>query len=123
MTSIFDWLFSFAAKVLAVPELHAILVAFAIGCALTYATAHMMPARWRSSTAVILSRVLIVAAVMMVATMQVPTPVMAGWAFTVGVLTPPVYEMSLAALWHRWPWIKPKAMLTAPEMLERMKKK
>lgn len=115
MTGLFDWFLTFAGKVLAVPELHAIIVAFAVGCALTYATAHLMPMRWRSSTVVLLSRILIVAAVMLVASMQVQTPVMAAWSFTVGVLTPPVYEMTLASLWHRWPWLKPRALLTGAE--------
>lgn len=120
MTGVADWLFGFLARVLAVPELHAIAVASFAGIAITYLLQLPLPARTSVKVAVQWARVWIFLVVVGVAFYQVRSFVMFAWAASVGVLMPLLYEWAGAILFHRWPWLKPKSLLTAPEMQARV---
>lgn len=108
--------FAFAARVLAVPELHALALATAVAFALTYALSLQLPATWLVTTARRWIRAILVLLVLGVAMWMRPTAVMFGWAVTYGVFLPLLYE----AFWHRihalYPWLKPKALMTAYEL-------
>ena len=118
-----DWLLTFGQKVLAIPGLHAILAAFGVGLAVTYVFSQSLPAWTAVKTAVAYSRVITFFAVMATALILLPTPVMAAWAFTVAIMTPLFYEWLTTILYHRYPWLKPKALLTDTEMQARIKEK
>lgn len=118
-----DWIFEFGQKVLAIPGLHAILAAFAVGMAITYGFSQSLPAWTAVKTAVHYSRLITFFAVMATALALLPTPFMAAWAFTVAIMTPLFYEWLTTILYHRWPWLKPKALLTDTEMQARIKDK
>jgi hypothetical protein len=121
--SLLDWLLEFGGKVLAVPELHALLMAFAVGCALTYLFTQSLPAVTLVKTAVRWKRVIIFFVVFGIAVALRTTPVMVGWAFTVAILTPKVYEWGETIIYHRWPWLKPRALMTGTEMQCRVMEK
>ena len=118
-----DWLLTFGQKVLAIPGLHAILAAFAAGIAVTYLLSLPLPAWTPVKTAVSYARVVTFLVVMTVALYLLPTPVMFAWAFTVAIMTPLFYEWLTTILYHRYPWLKPKALLTDTEMQARIKDK
>ena len=118
-----DWILEFGQKVLAIPGLHAILAAFGAGLAVTYLLSLPLPASTAVKTAVHYARVLTFFTVMTVAMVLLPTPVMFAWAFTVAIMTPLFYEWLTTILYHQWPWLKPKALLTAPEMQARIESK
>jgi hypothetical protein len=114
-----DWILEFGQKVLAIPGLHAILAAWAAGCAMTYLCTLPMPAWTPIQTAVHYNRVLVFFTVMGTALALLPTPVMFAWAFTVAILTPASYEMATKALFLKWPALKPKALMTENELINR----
>ena len=118
-----DWILTFGQKVLAIPGLHAILAAFAAGIAVTYLLSLPLPASTAVKTAVSYARVITFLVVMTVALYLLPTPVMFAWAFTVAIMTPLFYEWLTTILYHRYPWLKPKALLTDTEMQARIKDK
>jgi hypothetical protein len=110
MTNFFDWLLTFAQKVFAVPELHAILVACVAGMALTYVLSLKWPAWTPVKAAVQYGRVLIFFVVVLVAVLQIRTPLMFTWAASIGLLLPLFYEWLGRIIYHRWPWLQPKAL-------------
>lgn len=112
--------FDFLTKMMAVPELHAIVLAVAVGMAISYALAQTLPAWTPIKVAVQYQRVIVFFAVVIVALANVFTPRMGAWAATVGVFTPLFYEWLGAIIFHRWPWLKPRAMLTDAEMHDRI---
>lgn len=118
-----DWegIFNFLGKVMAVPELHALITAFAVGLAITYAATVYLPAKTPVKWAVYAARLVIFCAVMGVSFWLKPTPRMVAYAFPVAILTPLFYEWLTNLLYHWLPWLKPKALLTAPEMQVRIK--
>ncbi len=118
-----DWLLTFGQKVLAIPGLHAILAAFGVGLAVTHVFTLSLPAWVAIKTVVAWSRVVVFVAVMVTALTLLPTPVMFAWAFTVAIMTPLFYEWLTTILYHRYPWLKPKALLTDTEMQARIKEK
>jgi len=118
-----DWLLTFGQKVLAIPGLHAILAAFGVGLAVTHVFTLSLPAWVAIKTVVAWSRLIIFLAVMTTALTLLPTPVMFAWAFTVAIMTPLFYEWLTTILYHRYPWLKPKALLTGPEMQARVAEK
>jgi hypothetical protein len=118
-----DWLLTFGQKVLAIPGLHAILAAWGAGMAVTYALSLPWPASTASKTVIAYSRLITFVTVMTVALYLLPTPVMFAWAFTVAIMTPLFYEWVMTILYHKFPWLKPKALLTAPEMQARVAQK
>ncbi len=118
-----DWLLEFGQKVLAIPGLHAILAAFGVGLAVTHLFTLSLPASMAIDTAKAWSRVIVFFAVMGTALFLLFTPVMFAWSFTVAVLTPQFYTWLAEIIYHRWPWLKPKALLTAPEMQARVAEK
>lgn len=118
-----DWILEFGTKVLAIPGLHAILAAFGVGIAVTYLLSLPLPASTAVKTVVSYARVVTFVVVMTVALYLLPTPVMFAWAFTVAIMTPLFYEWLTTILYHQWPWLKPKALLTAPEMQARIESK
>lgn len=119
MTGIVDWLFAFLAKMLAVPELSALLPAIGVGLALAYLATVQFPASWPVKGVQKIAGVIIVFVVVGVATALLPTPRMALWAFTVAVFIPKTYEWLTAIIYHRFPWLKPKSLLTGDEMQAR----
>jgi len=118
-----DWILEFGQKVLAIPGLHAILAAFGVGLAVTHVFTLSLPAWVAIKTVVAWSRVVVFVAVMVTALALLPTPVMFAWAFTVAIMTPLFYEWLTTILYHRYPWLKPKALLTGPEMQARVAEK
>lgn len=118
-----DWLLTFGQKVLAIPGLHAILAAWGAGMAVTYALSLPWPASTASKTVIAYSRLITFVTVMTVALYLLPTPVMFAWAFTVAIMTPLFYEWVMTILYHKFPWLKPKALLTDTEMQARIKEK
>ena len=118
-----DWILEFGTKVLAIPGLHAILAAFGAGIASTYLLSLQLPAWTPVKYAVNYARVLTFFIVMGVALALLPTPVMFAWSFTVAIMTPLFYEWLTTILYHRYPWLKPKALLTGPEMQARVAEK
>lgn len=118
-----DWILTFGQKVLAIPGLHAILAAFACGIASTYLLSLPLPAWTPIKYAVNYARVMTFFIVMGVALAILPTPVMFAWSFTVAIMTPLFYEWLTTVLYHQYPWLKPKALLTGPEMMARVKDK
>jgi hypothetical protein len=118
-----DWLLTFGQKVLAIPGLHAILAAFGVGLAVTHLFTLSLPAHIAIKTAKAWSRLIIFCAVMGTALALLPTPVMFAWAFTVAIMTPLFYEWLTEALYHWKPYLKPKVLLTAPEMQVRIAEK
>lgn len=122
MTGIFDWIFTFIGRAFAVPELHAILAAMFAGMALAYLLTLPLPAMTPVKTAVRYGRVLIFFVVMGVALTFEPTPRTAAWAFSIAILTPLFHEWLFAIVYHRWPWLKPKALMTAPELVKAAEK-
>lgn len=114
-----DWLFAFIGRMLAVPELHAMLMALGAGLASTYLLTLPLPAWTPIRLAITYGRGLTFLIVMGVAVSLIPSPRMAVWAFTVAVFTPLAYEWLTALVYHRWPWLKPKAMMTAEELAKR----
>lgn len=120
MMDFLDWVFAFIGRMLAVPELHAILAALSAGLAVTYVLTLPLPAWTPIRVVVQWSRVIAFGLVMGIAVYLIPTPRMAIWAFTVAIFTPLFYEWLSAIIYHRWPWLKPKALLTAEEMQARV---
>ena len=118
-----DWALTFGQKVFAIPGLHAILAAYGVGFAITHLFTLSLPAWTPVKTAVTYSRLIIFFAVMGTALFILPTPVMFAWSFTVAALTPKSYEGFMEWLYHRWPYLKPKALLTDTEMQARIKDK
>lgn len=116
MTGMLDWLFAFIARAFAVPELHAVLAALAAGMALAYVLTLPLPAATTLKAAKQYGRVLIFCTVMLVALTLHPTPRTAAWAFTVALLAPLFHEWLFAIVYHRWPWLQPKAL--RPEACE-----
>lgn len=119
-----DWIdeaFKFAGKVMAVPELHAILTALAVGLGFTYLSTLPLPAKTSIKFAVQYARVIVFGAVLSIAFALKPTPKMVAYAFPVAIFTPLFYEWLMNILYHFWPWLKPKALLTATEMQARVK--
>jgi hypothetical protein len=110
MTDFFDWALAFALKVFAVPELHAIAVACVAGMALAYLLSLKLPAWTPVKTAVQSGRVLIFFVVVIVAVLQIHTALMFTWAASIGVLLPLFYEWLGRIIYHRWPWLQPKAL-------------
>lgn len=115
-----DWLLTFGQKVLAIPGLHAILAAWCAGVATTYGILLMLPYHTQVKHAVLYARIIVFFVVMTVALSILLTPVMFAWAFTVAILTPASYEMLTNGLFHRWPHLKPKALMTSFEMENRI---
>lgn len=115
MTGFFDWLFAFIARVLAVPELHAITVASFAGIAITYLLQLPLPMRTPVKVAVQWARVWIFLVVLGVAFYQVRTFVMFAWAASFGLLMPLFYEWIGAIIFHRYPWLKPRALKTGAD--------
>lgn len=115
--------FDFLGKVLLVPELHAMLLSVCVGMALSYLFAQTLPAWTAVKTAVRFQRVIVFFAVMGTALSSVYTPRMAAWAFTVAIFTPLFYEWLGTIIFHKWPWLRPRSMLSAEEMLARANKK
>jgi hypothetical protein len=111
-----DWLFAFIGRMLAVPELHALIMALGAGLASCYLLTLPLPAWTPVRVAAFYGRLVTFAVVFGVAVYLIPSPRMAVWAFTVAVFTPLAYEAAAAAIFHRWPWLKPKALMTADEM-------
>ena len=112
---IFDWLLNFALKVFAVPGLHAILTAVAVGFALTYLMSRSLPANMAVCTAIRYQRLIVFITVFSISFSMVPSPVMGAWAFTVAIFTPQFYDWVTEIIFHRWPWLKPKALMTFDE--------
>lgn len=115
-----DWILTFGQKVLAIPGLHAILAALGVGFAVTHIFTLSLPAWVAIKTAQSWSRVIVFFSVLGTALMLLPTPVMFAWASTVAVFTPQFYTWLTEIIYHRWPWLKPKALLNAPEMQARV---
>lgn len=121
-----DWLedlYNLALKALALPSFHAIVTALGVGFAVTYLLALPLPAKTPLMWAVRWSRVVIATTVFGTAVYLVPTPTVVAWGFTVAILTPRLYEMVMDQLYHWKPWLKPKSLLTGPEMQVRIKDK
>ncbi len=118
MSEFFDWLFGFLARAFAVPELHAILAGLFAGIAVAYALTLPLPAMTPVKTAVRYARVIVFVTVLGVSLALSLTPRTAAWAFTVAILAPLLHEWLLAIIYHRWPWLKPKALMTGPELVE-----
>lgn len=118
-----DWdaVWTFLGKVFAVPELHALLTAMASGLALTYATTVYLPAKTPVKIAVYAARALVFFTVMGISFALLSTPRMVAYSFPVAILTPLFYEWGMNILYHWLPWLKPKALLNASEMQERVK--
>lgn len=113
---------SFMQRVFSIPELHAVLTSVAVGLALTYLLTLPLPA-WTPVKAVVqYGRFLTFWIVFGLAVWLVPTPRMAAWAFTVAIFTPLFSEWLAAIIYHRWPWLKPKALLLPHETISRGKK-
>lgn len=118
MMGFLDWLFAFIGKAFAIPELHAVIAGLVVGMALAYALTLPLPAMTPVKTAVRYGRVLIFFVVMGVSLALKPTPRTAAWAFSVAILAPLFHEWLFAIVYHRWPWLKPKALMTAPELVK-----
>ena len=120
MTDIADWALAFLMRVLAVPELSALLPAIGVGLAIAYLASLKFPEWLPIKTAQNYANVIIFFVVIIIATALLPTPRMALWSFTVAIFIPKTYEWLTEIIFHRWPWLKPKALLTAPEMQARV---
>lgn len=116
-----DWILEFGQKVFAIPGLRAILAALGVGFAVTHIFTLALPVHIAIKTAQAWSRVIVFFAVLGTALALLPTPVMFAWAGTVAVFTPQFYTWVTEIVYHRWPWLKPKVLLTAPEMQARVK--
>lgn len=125
MTEFFDWLLAFAGKVMAVPELHAIIVAIAVGMAIAYLFTLQLPHHWAIDRVKRWSSAVVMLAVFLVATglgphagalqlgwirVPLPAPGMAAWAFVQAVFTPLYFTALGNFIYHRWPWLQPKAL-------------
>jgi len=115
-----DWIQEFGQKVLAIPGLHAILASLGVGFAVTHIFTLSLPASMAIDTAKAWSRVIVFFAVLGTAMILLPTPVMFAWASTVAVFTPQFYTWATEVIYHTWPWLKPKALLTGIEMQVRI---
>lgn len=121
-----EWLeklFNLAVKAFALPGLHAILTALGVGFAVTYLLTLPLPAWTPIKFVVQYGRVLIFMVVFGTAVYLLPTPTMVAWGFTFAACIPLLYEWVMTSLYHRYPWLKPKALLTANEMQVRIKDK
>lgn len=119
-----EWLeklFNLAVKAFALPGLHAVLTALAVGFAVTYTLTRPLPAWTPVKFAVQWSRVIIFFTTFATAVYLLPTPTVVAWGFMTAIMVPLVYEWVMAFFYHRYPWLKPKALLTANEMQVRVK--
>jgi hypothetical protein len=114
-----DWALNFLLRIFAVPELSAILTAIAAGLAMTFLSQLAMPGRLEVLSAKRYGRVIIFFVVIAVAVFMRPTPRVALWAFTVAVFLPNFYEWLQGLLFERYPWLKPKALQTDAEQVQR----
>lgn len=119
-----EWLeklFNLAVKAFALPGLHAILTALGVGFAVTYIFSRTLPAWTLVKWATQWSRVIIFLTTFATAVYLLPTPTVVAWGFMTAIMVPLVYEWVMAFFYHRYPWLKPKALLTANEMQVRVK--
>lgn len=110
MTGMIDWLFSFLARAFAIPELHAVVAGMAAGLAVAYVLTVALPASTPFKVAVQYARVVVFLTVMVVALSLKLSTYTAAWAFTVALLAPLFHEWLFAIVYHRWPWLRPKAL-------------
>ena len=110
MTDIINSVFDFIVKLLSIPQLHAIIVASVLGMAVTYLLSLKLPAITPIKLAVRFSRVLIFFTVVGTAYALIPTFIMLAWATSLGITLPLFYEWLTAIIYHRWPWLQPKAL-------------
>lgn len=106
----FDWALQFLLKIWAVPGLHAILSGVSVGFAISYVGSILLPAEMEVKRAITWTRAFVFFSVFFISFLQVPTPVMAAWSFSVAIFTPQFYEWAVQIIYHKWPWLKPKAL-------------
>lgn len=113
---IIDWIFTFLGKAFAVPELHAVLAGLFAGIAVAYALTLPLPAMMPIKTAKNYARLFVFVTVMTVSLLLDFKPRTAAWAFTVAIMAPLLHEWLFALVYHRWPYLKPKALQTVTEL-------
>lgn len=121
-----EWLeklFNLAVKAFALPSFHAIVTSLFAGFAVTYLLTLPLPAWTPVKWVVQWARLVTFLTVFSVAVILLPTPTMVAWAGSMAIFTPLFYEWAMQILYHRYPWMKPKALLTASEMQVRIKDK
>lgn len=116
MTEIFDWLFTFLGRAFAVPELHAVVAGLFAGIAVAYTLTLPLPAMMPIKKAKNYGRLFVFVTVMVVSLTLDFKPRTAAWAFTVAIMAPLLHEWLFAMVYHKFPWLKPKALQTVDEL-------
>lgn len=116
MTDFFDWAFSFLRKILEVPELFAVLTGLFAGMAVSYLLTLPLPSFTPVKVAKQYARGVVFITVMIVSMTIYRTPRTAAWGFTIAIMAPLFHEWLFTILYHKWPWLKPKALQTGAEL-------
>lgn len=115
MKDIAEWIFAFLGRALAQPELAAVFAGVCAGIAMTYTVQRLLPWHMAVSRAELIGRVVTFATVLGIALLVHFTPRTFAWAFTVALLAPLLHEFAFAILYRKWPFLKPKALMSGAD--------